>query len=514
LQPKTVTRVGADGREEQVPVGAVMQGDLLVVKPGEKIPVDGRVADGASFVDESMITGEPVAVEKTAGAELFAGTINQRGSFRMTAEKVGSQTLLAQIIRTVQEAQGSKAPVQRLVDKIAGIFVPAVLIIAVVTFAVWMVFGGEEAFSHALLCAVTVLVIACPCALGLATPTAIMVGIGKGAQNNILVKDAESLERLRDVTAVAFDKTGTITEGRPQVVASWWAAGANTAENRAALVFMESRSEHPLAAAITEHFANGTTADGMVQSVTGMGVTADIAGRRYAAGNARLLDEEGIVPDSEAAREDAAFRSEGYTTVFFAGGDSVLAVIAIADKLKETSAAAISRLKAGGLKTYLITGDNPVTAEAIARQVGIGEFRAGMLPGDKLDFVKSLQAAGEVVAVVGDGINDSGAMAQADVAVAMGRGSDIAMDVAQITLMTSDLAYVPKAITLSRQTVAAIRQNLFWAFIYNIIGIPIAAGVLYPLTGFLLSPMIAAAAMAFSSVSVVTNSLRIRAKKL
>lgn len=514
LQPKNVVRIGADGTHTLIPIKDVRKGDRLLVKPGDKIPVDGTVADGTSFVDQSMITGEPVAVEKTADSEVFAGTINQKGSFTMTARKVGEETLLAQIIRTVREAQGSKAPVQRLVDKIAGIFVPVVLAIALLTFCTWMIFGGEQAFSHALLASVTVLVIACPCALGLATPTAIMVGIGKGAQNNILVKDAESLEKLREVTAIAFDKTGTITEGRPAVTGAFWAAGADTPHNRAVLAFMERRSEHPLAEAIVAYLDNSRHVDGTVESVTGRGVTAEVGGKRYFAGNLRLLEANGVEPSAEAAAKAAEFAEQGDTVIYFADGAQVFGVIALADRVKESSARAIKDLQREGIKTYLFTGDNPVAARVIAAQVGISEYQAEMMPAEKLRFVKELQARGEVVAVVGDGINDSGAMAQADVSMAMGRGSDIAMDVAQITLMTSDLESVPKAIRLSRQTVAAIRQNLFWAFIYNIIGIPIAAGILYPSTGFLLNPMIAAAAMAFSSVSVVANSLRIRSKKL
>lgn len=514
LQSRTVVRIGPDGREQEVGIKDVRTGDVLVVRPGDRIPVDGAVRDGASFVDESTITGEPVPVEKVHDAEVFAGTINQKGSFTMTARKVGEQTLLAQIIRTVREAQGSKAPVQRLVDRIAGVFVPAVMVIAAVTFAVWMIWGGGDAFPHALMASVTVLVIACPCALGLATPTAIMVGIGKGAQNNILVKDAESLERLREVTAIVFDKTGTITEGRPEVEAVHWGEGAQTARNRDVLYFMESRSEHPLAEAITAFLGTSPGVDGKVRSETGQGVVAEVGGGNYYAGNAKLLDANNIAIPADMAAIADSYRARGNTVVFFADAGGVLAVIGIADKVKASSASAIARLQAGGIRTYLLTGDNAVAARAVAGQVGIAEYAAEAMPGDKLEFVKRLQEKGEVVAVVGDGINDSGAMAQSDVSMAMGRGSDIAMDVAQITLMTSDLESIPKAIKLSRQTVAAIRQNLFWAFIYNIIGIPIAAGALYPLAGFLLNPMIAAAAMAFSSVSVVANSLRIKARKL
>lgn len=433
----------------------------------------------------------------------------------MTAQKVGDRTLLAQIIRTVREAQGSKAPVQRLVDKIAGIFVPVVLAVAAATFCVWMIAGGANAFPHALLTSITVLVIACPCALGLATPTAVMVGIGKGAQNNILVKDAESLERLREVTAVVFDKTGTITEGHPQVTAIHWVGNGGTTTNKGILHFMESRSEHPLAEAITASMSGDATAvAGAVDSHTGQGITAVVDGRKYFAGNAKLLETNRIDIAKEISGIADGYRRQGDTVVYFADESGVLCVIGIADRVKDSSPRAIERLHAEGLKTYMLTGDNEVSARAVAGRVGITDFRAEMMPEGKLQFIKALQAQGEVVAMVGDGINDSAAMAQADVGMAMGRGSDIAMDVAQITLMTSDPASIPKAVELSRQTVAAIRQNLFWAFIYNVIGIPIAAGVLYPFTGFLLNPMIAAAAMAFSSVSVVGNSLRIRAKAL
>lgn len=517
LQPKTVIRILPDGTEAAVPVKAVMKGNLLLVRPGDKIPVDGTVTEGSSYVDESMITGEPIPVEKNAGDAVFAGTINQRGSFRFTAEKVGRETLLGQIIRTVQEAQGSKAPVQRLVDRIAGVFVPVVIGIAILTFILWMIFGGENAFSHALLCAVTVLVIACPCALGLATPTALMVGIGKGAENNILIKDAESLEILHKVTTVVFDKTGTLTEGRPEVTDIYWAEGADTPLARSILCHLESRSEHPLAEAIVRYFPpeeNCLSSQITFESLTGQGVKGTYEGETYVAGNRRLVDELRITADAAVGARDERFRQNGQTVIYFASAERVLAVIALSDPVKPTSGQAVGQLKAEKIDAVLFTGDNAATAALVAGQTGIGRYRAEMMPADKLEGIRAMQAAGETVAMVGDGINDSGAMAQADVALAMGHGTDVAMDVAQITLMTSDPAAVPKAIKLSHQTIAAIRQNLFWAFIYNVIGIPIAAGVLYPFTGFLLNPMIAAAAMAFSSISVVLNSLRIKNKKL
>lgn len=518
LQPKEVTRIAPDGTESRVTVKSVVPGDLLLVRPGDKIPVDGTVAGGSSFVDESMITGEPVAVEKTAGAVVFAGTINQKGSFTFRAEKVGENTLLSQIINTVREAQGSKAPVQRLVDRIAGIFVPAVLSIALVTFAAWMVFGGENAFSHALLAAVTVLVIACPCALGLATPTAIMVGIGKGAQNHILIKDAESLELLHKVDTLLMDKTGTVTEGRPEVTDIVWEKGEDTSANRAALLAMESRSEHPLAAAVVSALRREDVGCAVeiaaFGNVPGKGVTGRTPGETYYVGNEKLLADNSIHVPADTSAVAAELEKEGKTVIFFASSARLIATIALADKIKDTSAAAIERLRREGIEVSLFTGDNEAAAKAVAEKTGIEHYYPRMLPSDKYDLVVRLQSEGRVVAVAGDGINDSEAMAQADVSMAMGRGADVAMDVAQITLMTSDLAAIPKAVKLSAQTVAAIRQNLFWAFIYNIIGIPIAAGVLYPFTGFLLNPMMAAAAMAFSSVSVVLNSLRIRRKRL
>ena len=521
LQPKEVVRISSDGNEETVSIKAIVPGDVILVRPGEKIAVDGKVLAGVSFVDESMISGEPVPVEKTGGAEVFAGTINQKGSFRFEATKVGGDTLLAQIINTVREAQGSKAPVQRLVDKIAGIFVPAVLIIALITFCVWMIWGGEYAFSHALLTAVTVLVIACPCALGLATPTAIMVGMGKGAENHILIKDAESLESLHKIDTILLDKTGTVTEGKPEVTDIIWTEKSDTPENKAILAHIEGKSEHPLAEAVVSHIKVGKEVpsvkeyDGVFENVPGRGVVYRMQEISYYVGNRKLLGDNGIDVGEENAGQALRLEGNGETVIFFASsGSGLLAILSLADRIKPSSAGAIKTLRDSGIETILFTGDNEATARAVAAQAGIPLYYAGMMPSDKFGLVKQLQAEGRNVAVAGDGINDSEAMAQADVSMAMGRGSDIAMDVAQITLMTSDLTAIPKAIKLSKQTVAAIRQNLFWAFIYNVIGIPIAAGVLYPFTGFLLNPMIAAAAMAFSSVSVVLNSLRIRRKKL
>ena len=517
LQPKTVTKILADGSEEEVPIREVEVGDVLVVKPGEKIPVDGEVTEGSSFVDESMITGESIPVEKVKGQPVYAGTINEKGSFRFRADKVGGETVLANIIRMVQEAQGSKAPVQKLVDRIAGIFVPVVMGIAVITFIVWMLIGGDLAFTHALLTSITVLVIACPCALGLATPTAIMVGIGKGAEHNILIKDAESLELMYRVNAIVLDKTGTITEGKPVVTDIHWTPGAEDERYQSILWEIERRSEHPLADAVVQKFKEKVMNEILVsdfENQTGKGVTAKVGDKVYLVGNRALLEVNHVVLDDDNEKLAVRWEGDGKTVVFFAGGGRVLALVAIADKIKESSRQAVATLHEKGIDVYMLTGDNALTARAVADQVGIRHFKAEVMPGEKANFVEALQHEGKVVAMVGDGINDSQALAQADVSIAMGKGSDIAMDVAKVTLITSDLNVIPRAIALSHQTVRAIRQNLFWAFIYNIIGIPLAAGVLYGINGFLLNPMIAAAAMAFSSVSVVTNSLRIKWKKL
>ena len=517
LQPKTLKAI-IDGQEQEIPIASVQKGYRVVVRPGEKIPVDGTVVSGNSFVDESMITGEPVPVEKTSGQQVFAGTINQKGSFQFEAEKVGGETLLAQIIQMVQEAQGSKAPVQKLVDKIAGIFVPVVLLISIATFATWMLLGGDDAFTHALLTSVAVLVIACPCALGLATPTAIMVGVGKGAENNILIKDAESLELGHRVNAIVLDKTGTITKGKPEVTDIVWESTEAGDHVRGVLLGMEAQSEHPLAEAVVRQLQAEGIRPAIIKgfnSLTGQGVEAsDEAGERYFVGNSQLLQERNIALTTELEQQSRQWQDQAKTVVFFANEQQVLAVVAIADQLKPSSKAAIARLKQMGVSVYMLTGDNRQTAAAVAAQVGVTDFKAEVLPADKAEFIKQLQAEGKLVAMVGDGINDSHALAQADVSIAMGQGSDIAMDVAKMTLITSDLKSIPKALQLSRKTVLGIKQNLFWAFIYNAIGIPIAAGLLYPVNGFLLDPMIAGAAMAFSSVSVVANSLRLKAGKL
>lgn len=509
LQPLEVL-VLRGGVEVSASITSVNVGDFIRVRPGERVAVDGQVVEGGSFVDESMISGEPIPIKKEVGDLVFSGTINQRGSLLFEAQKVGSSTLLARIIATVRAAQGSKAPVQRQVDQIAGIFVPVVLGISLLTFLLWMVFGGANALSYAFLTSVTVLVIACPCALGLATPTAVMVGIGKGAENGILIKDAESLERAHRIDTLVLDKTGTITEGKPRVVAvQWWEKSA-----AGVLLAMESRSEHPLAAAIAQVLqSEGVEAATITQfeSVTGKGVHCSGG---YFAGSPTEAKALGVLMDTTAQQLVAEWQETAYTVVVFAQNKSLLGLFGIADPIKAGASAAIQALQKSGISVWMLTGDQVRTAEAVGVQVGITQVRAGLLPDQKAAFIESEKAAGNVVAMVGDGINDAQALALADVSIAMGQGTDIAMDVAKMTLISGDLRQIAKAVHLSKITVRAIHQNLFWAFIYNIIGIPLAAGLLYPLNGFLLNPMIAGAAMALSSVSVVSNSLRLRQHKI
>ena len=517
LQPKTVTVIHEGGHQMEMPVASVRPGDTLLVKPGEKIAVDGTVTTGTSFVDESMISGEPMPVEKKNNEKVFAGTINQKGSFQFVADKVGGDTLLAQIIKMVQEAQGSKAPVQKLVDKIAGIFVPVVITIAIISMAAWIVLGGANGFTHGMLALVTVLVIACPCALGLATPTAIMAGVGIGAENGILIKDAESLELAKKVNAVVLDKTGTLTEGKPEVVQIIWKEGADKEELANLLFSIEQQSEHPLAEAVVKYSKQKNVHPVPIdsfESITGKGVKVMYNGKAYWLGSPALLQSQQIAVDAALQEQAEKWLSEAQTVVWLSDGENALAAIAIADKIKQSSVEAVKQLQQAGIDVYMLTGDNEATAKAIAKQAGIKNYKAEVLPGEKADFVKELQQQGKVVAMAGDGINDSNALAQADVSIAMGKGSDIAMDVAKMTIISSDLSKIPQAIKLSKHTVATIKQNLFWAFIYNIIGIPLAAGILYPFNGFLLNPMIAGAAMALSSVSVVTNSLRLKWLKL
>lgn len=512
LQPKTVMVIQSDGTAHQVPIEAVHAGNIILVKPGEKIAVDGVVISGNSYVDESMLSGEPVPVLKMENEQVFAGTINQKGSFQFRATKVGKETMLANIIKMVQDAQGSKAPVQKMVDRIAAVFVPVVIGIAILTFLLWFTLGGENHLVQGLLAAVTVLVIACPCALGLATPTAIMVGVGKGAEQGILIKDAESLELAKKVNAVVLDKTGTITEGKPVVTDLYWKDNADNLKG--ILLSLEKQSEHPLAEAVVGYFNDvKVTPISFIESITGKGVKGSEGIETYYVGNRRLLDGNRITISTELMEHATQWENQSKTVIWFANSQTALAVIAIADRIKETSVRAIKEMQAMGIELYMLTGDNEATARAIAAETGLQHYKAEVLPEHKADFVKVLQQRGQVVAMVGDGINDSTALATADVSIAMGKGSDIAMDVAKMTIISSDLTKIPQAIRLSKQTVATIKQNLFWAFIYNLIGIPLAAGILYPFNGFLLNPMIAGAAMALSSVSVVSNSLRLRWKK-
>ena len=518
-QPSKFSEVGSvleDSEAVEIRIEDVVVGDIVLVKPGESIPVDGTVLEGESFIDESSLTGESVPVEKKAGSKVFSGTVNQMGSFTFRAEKVGSETNLSRIINLVREAQGSRAPSQKLADRIASIFVPAVMCIALIAFIVWNICGyatGNNYIVYSILALVTVLVIACPCALGLATPTAIMVGIGKGAQNGILIKDAEALEYFRKTDIVALDKTGTLTAGHPEVTDEFWEKEPHQKQLlRSILGGMESLSQHPVAEAVAKHFPNGSVSN--VENIPGMGAVCSEEGERFLAGNLSLMKKEGIeIPDA-IAEKSREFEDQAKTVVFFADIRKVLAVIAVADKVKETSRQAVKELQELGIEVVMLSGDNSRTSEAIARECGISEVHSGMLPEDKEKFIRTLQEKGKIVAMAGDGINDSAALARADVSIAMGNGSDIAMDAAKITLTGSDLRKLASAARLSRQTVKTVRMNLFWAFIYNVIAIPVAAGGLFPVNGFLLNPMIAGAAMAASSVCVVSNSLLLNFRKI
>lgn len=515
LQPK-IARVSHHGIEEDILIDQLQIGDMVVVRPGEQIPVDGCLVEGESYVDESMITGEPIPVEKKLKDKVLAGTINQRGSFIIEASRVGTDTVLARIIRMVQEAQGSKAPVQRIVDRVTGIFVPVVLCISVLTFVLWLVIGGADYFSHAMLSAVSVLVIACPCALGLATPTALMVGIGKAAGQHILIKDAVALEQMRKVNVVVLDKTGTLTEGHP-TVSCWLWAQAEEEHLKNVLLAAELKSEHPLAgaivAALQENEAIGPAQLDRFESITGKGIQVSFEGVEYWVGSHKLLKDFDASPTDVMAAMMVQYESEGNGIIYFGRGNDLLATIAVTDQIKSTSAEAVKELKRQGIEICMLTGDGQRTALAVAGKLGIDRFVADAMPDDKEEFIRELQMQGKTVAMVGDGINDSQALALADVSIAMGKGTDIAMDVAMVTLMTSDLLLLPRALELSKQTVKLIHQNLFWAFIYNLIGIPIAAGILFPVNGLLLNPMLASAAMAFSSVSVVLNSLSLGKRK-
>lgn len=516
LAPKTARILRNQGNEEDIPLEQVITGDTLRVRPGEKIPVDGIVLDGTSVVDESMITGESIPVPKQPGANVIGATVNTSGSLVMRAEHVGSETLLAQIVQLVSQAQRSRAPIQRLADRVSAYFVPAVMAVSFFTFIVWLLFGPEPRVAHALVNAVAVLIIACPCALGLATPVAIMVGTGRGASAGILIKNAESLEVLEKVDTLVLDKTGTLTEGKPRVLTVIPLGSFNESDLLSLTASLERASEHPLAAAIVDAAQKrglplSDVAD--FNSTGGKGITGTVNGKRVAAGNEALLRDLQISsPDLNS--KSAALRRSGQTLVFVAIDKQPAGIIGIADPIKSNAAAAVRELKQQGLHLVMLTGDNPTTAEAVARQVNIDDFRAQVLPEEKADVVNRLQQQGKVVAMAGDGINDAPALAQANIGIAMGTGTDVAMESGSVTLVKGDLAGIVRARKLSRATMRNIRQNLFFAFIYNLIGVPIAAGVLYPFFGILLSPILAAAAMSFSSVSVITNSLRLRNVKL
>ena len=512
LQPKTVTII-VDSDERTVPITAVQKGDTILVKPGERIAVDGMVVTGESYVDESMLNGEPVPLHKQSGEKVFAGTINQKGTFRFIADKIGSDTMLAQIIRMVQDAQGSKAPVQKLVDRIARFFVPAIISISIIAFVAWIFLAPTNGFTNGLLAMVTVLIIACPCALGLATPTAIMVGIGKGAEKGILIKDAQSLEIAQKIDTIILDKTGTITAGNPIVVESLWENGFE--HSRKILYSLEKLSEHPLSDAVVNTLQNEKEISiDKFENVPGKGVKGVVGSQTYYAGNLSLLNDNHITIASHLQELANKWTQEAKTLVWFADSTQAIAAIALTDEIKQTSAQAISQLQEMGVEVYMLTGDNAISAQAISRKVGINHYKAGVLPNEKAQFIKELQANGKKVGMVGDGINDSAALAQANLSIAMGQGSDIAIDTAMATMLSSDLLKIPETIRLSQLTIKTIYQNLFWAFIYNLIGIPIAAGIFYSVNGFLLNPMWASAAMAFSSVSVVLNSLRLKRKRI
>ena len=516
LQPKKVTAI-RNGEEKVITYDEILKGELIILKPGDKIPVDGKVKKGISFIDESMISGEPIPVEKIKGSKVFAGTINQKGSLRIIANKIGDETLLSQIIKLVEEAQSSKPTIQKMADKIAGIFVPVVISLALITAVLWYLLGPEPSLTYALLAPITVLIIACPCALGLATPTALMVGIGKGAQQGILIKDAQALETAYKIDTLILDKTGTITEGKPKVTDLIWDKNTSSTELQKVVLAIETQSEHPIAEAIVAYLKELDTKSVAIDSflsITGLGAEAKFNEELYYIGNESLMLQKDITIPIDLNTKANELKIEAKTVVYVAHQNNVVGIIAVADKVKETTLAAIQKLQQMGIDIYMLTGDNEQTAKAISNKVGIKNYKANVMPADKGAFVKELQAQGKIVAMAGDGINDSHALAQANVGIAMGSGTDIAMESAGITLMHSDLKQISKAILLSKETMKTIKQNLFWAFIYNIIAIPIAAGALYPINGFLLNPMIAGAAMSMSSISVLSNSLRLKNKKL
>ncbi len=516
LAPKKALRVSADGSEEEIPLDEVAEGDRLRVRPGGAIPVDGTVAEGGSFVDESMLTGEPMPVEKTAGDAVTGGTLNQQGSFVMVAERVGAETMLAQIIAMVAEAQRSRAPIQNLADVVASYFVPAVVATAVIAFVAWSVWGPPPAMAYAFIAAVSVLIIACPCALGLATPMSIMVATGRGAQAGVLIKNAEALERFAKVDTLILDKTGTLTVGRPKLTDVTAFGGFDEARLLTLAASLERGSEHPLARAIVsgaEERGLALSSPEDFDSVTGKGVKGRVKGEEIALGNARMLEDLGIDTDPCAEAADA-LRADGKTAMFVAVGGKVAGLIGVADPVKETTPEALQALHREGLKVVMVTGDNARTAQSVASRLDIDEVRAEVLPDEKARIVKEYQSRGAMVAMAGDGVNDAPALAQANVGIAMGTGADVAIESAGITLVKGDLLGIVRARKLSQATMANIRQNLFFAFAYNALGVPVAAGILYPFIGLLLSPMIAAAAMSMSSLSVVGNALRLRRIRL
>jgi Cu+-exporting ATPase len=517
LAPKTARLIREDGSEADVPLDEAKPGDKLRVRPGEKIPVDGVILEGASSVDESMISGEPIPVEKFKGARVTGATVNGTGTLVMRAERVGSETLLAQIVRMVSEAQRSRAPIQKLADIVAGYFVPIVVAISVLTFVIWALWGPNPRLAHALVNAVAVLIIACPCALGLATPMSIMVAMGRGASLGVLFKNAEAIELLRKVNTIVVDKTGTLTEGKPKLVSVGPAEGFDPGELLRLAATLERGSEHPLAAAIVKGAEDrGVTLAGSAEafeSLTGRGVRGRVAGRAVALGNPKLLEELNADAGALAAQAEA-LRADGQTVMFVVVDGKIAGLVAVADPIKQTTPEAIRQLHADGVRIVMLTGDSRTTAEVVAKKLQIDEVVAEVLPQGKADVVKRLQGEGRFVAMAGDGINDAPALAQAQVGIAMGTGTDVAMESAGVTLIKGDLRGIVRARALSRATMSNIKQNLFFAFVYNSIGVPIAAGILYPFFGLLLSPMIAAAAMSFSSVSVITNALRLRGLKL
>jgi Cu+-exporting ATPase len=512
LAPKTARRIDEDGSEKDIPLEHVQVGDRLRVRPGERVPVDGIVIDGTTTIDESMVTGEPIPVEKTAESTVTGGTVNGTGAVVMEARRVGSDTLLAQIVRMVGEAQRSRAPIQRLADTVSAWFVPTVIAVAVATFFVWSQYGPEPRLAHALVNAVAVLIIACPCALGLATPMSIMVGTGRGAEAGVLIRNAEALETLEKVTTIVVDKTGTLTEGKPKLVTIEPQPGVDAATLLRLTASLEHVSEHPLAAAIVAGARERNVDMSEVTnfaSVTGKGVTGTVDGRTVAIGNLKHLEALGIDPSQLKARAEE-LRREGQTVMFVAFDGRTAGLVGVADPIKSTTQEAIEALHREDIQVVMLTGDNRTTAEAVAKSVGIDRIEADVLPDQKAEVIKRLQASGERVAMAGDGINDAPALAQADVGIAMGTGTDVAMESAGVTLVKGDLRGIVRARRLSSVTMRNIRQNLFFAFIYNVAGVPIAAGILYPWFGLLLSPMIASAAMTFSSVSVIGNALRLR----